>query len=99
MPTYQYKCSEHGYFEQQNSMKDHAKGNCPTCGSDSKQVILTAPAPMIEMMADAGFPGAFETSGNRLEKKHRAAGQYHNTPSRVWAEEDPDPVSVTPATD
>ena len=77
MPTYDYKCSEHGYFEQLNSMANHAEGECPTCGKASKQVLLTAPPPMIEAMADAGFPGAFHTSGDRLEKRHRSAGQYH----------------------
>jgi len=67
-------------------MADHAKGVCPTCGAASKQVILKAPAPMIEAMADAGFPGAFHTSGDRLTKKHRKAGQYHNPSSDVAAE-------------
>jgi hypothetical protein len=32
---------------------------------------------MIEAMADAGFPGAFHTSGDRMEKRHRQSGQYH----------------------
>lgn len=77
MPMYDYKCEEHGYFSQKNSMDDHAKGECPTCGGDAKQVILSAPRPLIEKMADAGCPGAFHTSGDRIEKRHRAAGQYH----------------------
>lgn len=77
MPLYDYKCAEHGYFEQKNSMADHAKGVCPTCGEPSKQVLLKAPRPLIEAMADAGCPGAFMTSGDRMEKRHRKAGQYH----------------------
>lgn len=84
MPLYDYKCSEHGYFEEKNSIADRAKGVCPTCGSDAKLVILGAPRPLIEAMADAGFPGAFETSGNRMTKRHKEAGQYNNTPSPYW---------------
>lgn len=80
MPTYDYRCDEHGDFEQRNSMKDHAKGTCPTCGSESKQVIRSAPRPLIEAMADAGCPGAFMTSGDRMTKRHKQAGQN-------WSEE------------
>jgi putative FmdB family regulatory protein len=75
MPMYDYRCTEHGDFVQKNRMKDHAKGTCPTCGSDSKQVIKSAPRPLIEAMADAGCPGAFMTSGDRMTKRHRQAGQ------------------------
>lgn len=60
-------------------MADHAKGVCPTCGSASRQVQLSAPPLMVEMMADAGCPGAFHTSGDRIEKRHRASGQYHTS--------------------
>jgi putative FmdB family regulatory protein len=77
MPRYDYKCEEHGYFEQKNYMADHAKGVCPTCGKASKQVLRGAPTLDIEGMADAGCPGAFETSGNRMTKRHREAGQHH----------------------
>lgn len=86
MPRYDYKCPDHGYFEQVNSMKDHAKGVCPTCGSECSQVIRRAPAPLIEAMADAGFPGAFHTSGDRITKRHRKAGQYHNPSNDAAAE-------------
>lgn len=78
MPIYDYKCDEcNMYFSQKNSMANHAKGVCPTCEGESRQVILSAPPLMVEAMADAGFPGAFHTSGDRLEKRHRSAGQYH----------------------
>lgn len=78
MPFYDYACDKCKiYFEQMNSMADHAKGKCPTCGSKSRQVVLKAPPLMIEAMANAGCPGAFHTSGDRLEKRHRSAGQYH----------------------
>jgi len=75
MPTYNYRCEAHGDFEQVNRMKDRAKGECPTCGSECSKVIKNAPPLMIEQMADAGCPGAFETSGNRMTKRHKAAGQ------------------------
>jgi len=76
MPLYDYKCSEHGYFEQKNRVADHAKGTCPTCGSESRQVILGAPSLDIEAMADIGMPSAFETSGDRMTERHRKAGQF-----------------------
>lgn len=78
MPFYDYACDEcEKYFEQMNSMANHAEGKCPTCGSKSRQVMLQAPPLMVEAMADAGFPGAFHTSGDRMTKRNRAAGQYH----------------------
>lgn len=86
MPLYDYKCSEHGYFEQKNSMADHAKGTCPTCESASPQVIRKAPRPLIEAMADAGCPGALHTSGDRMTKRHYDAGQYHKDSDNVAAE-------------
>ena len=78
MPTYDYRCPEDGDFTLIQSMKDHAKGVCPTCGSECKQILLGAPRPLIEAMADAGCPGAFHTSGDRMEKRHKAAGQDHD---------------------
>lgn len=84
MPLYDYKCEEHGYFTQKNAMVDHAKGVCPTCDNPSKQVILSAPGLDIEAMADIGMPGAFETSGDRMTKRHKEAGQYDNSPSQYW---------------
>jgi len=84
MPLYDYKCTEHGYFELKQSMKDHAKGNCPTCAIECKQVLLSAPSLDIEGMADIGMPGAFNLSGDRMKKRHLKAGQSHNTPTSDW---------------
>lgn len=105
MPLYDYKCSEHGYFEQQKSIAEGDTGDCPTCGLPSKKVILRAPRPLIEAMADAGCPGAFMTSGDRIEKRHRQSGQYHTeTPSQARANEERykdfvNSVTVTPKGD
>ena len=77
MPNYDYKCTEHGYFEATHRIADSTTSPCPECNQESKKVILRAPRPMIEAMADAGCPGAFMTSGDRLEKRHRDAGQSH----------------------
>lgn len=105
MPLYDYKCPEHGYFEAKNSMADHARAECPTCGEESKQVILRAPQPLIEAMADAGCPGAFHTSGDRMEKRHREDGQYHTATHAQQREMDAynqefiENTSVTPASE
>lgn len=86
MPMYDYECPDHGYFEQKNTMDDRAKGECPTCAKSCKQVILSAPRPLVEKMADAGCPGAFHTSGDRMTKRHYDAGQYHRDSDNVAAE-------------
>ena len=78
MPTYDYRCEVHGDFEQVNRMKDHAVGTCPECESKCSQVVKSAPVLDTEAMADCGFPGAFEKSGDRMTKRHQAAGQYHH---------------------
>jgi putative FmdB family regulatory protein len=75
MPTYDYRCDEDGDFTLVQRMKDHASGECPTCGATCRQVMLSAPRPLIEAMADAGLPGALMTSGDRMEARHKAAGQ------------------------
>lgn len=75
MPSYDYRCKEHGTFELQQRMKDHARAHCPTCGSDSKQVLTAAPSLDLESMARVGMPGAWETVGDRIHKRHIDAGQ------------------------
>jgi putative FmdB family regulatory protein len=83
MPRYDYKCEEHGYFELKQSMKDHARGDCPTCGSECKQVVRTAPTLDIEAMARIGMPGAFEAVGDRITKRHLNAGQSYVNPDKA----------------
>ena len=78
MPTYSYRCPEHGVFDDFKKIKDRAKANCPHCEIICKQVHVGAPTLDIEGMADAGCPGAFETSGNRMTKRHKEAGQEHH---------------------
>jgi len=77
MPTYSYRCSEDGTFDLLQSMDKHARAECPTCGEVCSQVLLSAPTLDIWAMAKAGMPGAHEQVGNRLEKRHKAAGQEH----------------------
>lgn len=84
MPLYDYKCPEHGYFELNQRMADHAEGICPTCQVKCVQVIRRAPGLDTEAMADVGMPGAFQKSGDRITKRHLKAGQYTNTPSQYW---------------
>ncbi len=75
---YDYKYAEHGYFEKQQPMIDHARAECPTCGSECKQVLTSPPGLDIEAMARVGMPGAFETIGDRIVARHKAAGQSHH---------------------
>lgn len=76
---YDFRCDEHGVFEIQQSLADHTGVyNCPTCAQTSRQVILNAPGIDIEKMADAGCPGAMLASGDRMERRHKQAGQDHH---------------------
>lgn len=81
MPLYDYKCKEHGYFEKKQSMADHARAECPTCGEVCDQVMLGAPGLDIEAMSRCGFPGAHNTVGDRIEKRHRSVDQAHRPAS------------------
>jgi len=81
MPTYDYECAEHGYFELQQRIADHAEGNCPTCGEACKQVIrkVAKHGLDLEAMSRVGMPGAWETVGDRITKRHRSAEQSRKT--------------------
>ena len=76
---YDFRCEYCGVFEARQSLADHTGIHpCPTCSElECKQVIRSAPQPLIEAMADAGCPGAFMVSGDRIEKRHIEAGQAH----------------------
>lgn len=49
-------------------------------------MILSAPRPLVEAMADAGCPGAMHTSGDRMTKRHYDAGQYHKDSDNIAQE-------------
>jgi putative FmdB family regulatory protein len=84
MPTYDYECRTHGYFELVQRMADHAEGPCPTCGEVCPQKVraVAKHGLDLEAMSRAGMPGAFETVGDRITKRHRDAGQHHRPSSR-----------------
>lgn len=76
---YDFRCAKHGVFEVQQKLADHTgQEKCPTCEKHCKQVISCPPRVDVEKLADAGCPGALETSGNRMEKRHTEAGQDHS---------------------
>jgi putative FmdB family regulatory protein len=83
MPTYSFKCKEHGSFEKSQKVRDlTGYYPCPKCQVEAKQVILFAPSLDIEGMADAGCPGAFETSGDRMTERHLEADRAGDWASR-----------------
>ena len=82
MPLYDYKCIVHGYFEKRQKVEYHASGNCPVCGTASGQVQVRPPSLDIEAMADIGMPGAIETSGDRMTKRHFDADRAGDWASR-----------------
>lgn len=82
MPTYSYRCAEHGVFDQVKRMIEHAEGDCPTCEAVCPQVITRAPGLDMEAMSRIGMPGAWDTVGERITKRHRNAGQHHRPAER-----------------
>lgn len=76
MPTYSYRCAEHGTFEHLQRMKDRSEASCPSCDNTCHQIITHAPGLDIEAMANVGMPGAWEKQGDRITKRHKDAGQF-----------------------
>lgn len=87
MPLYDYRCDVHGDFELKQRVADHAEGECPTCGQVCRQVITRAPGLDIEAMSKIGMPGAWETVGDRITRRHKAVSQSHRS---VLGDEDDD---------
>lgn len=81
MPTYDFRCEEHGDEELICSVAGRKEQVCSTCGGPVKQVILTAPALDYTAMAWQGMPGAVFKQGDRMEKQHRSADQAHRPAS------------------
>jgi len=87
MPTYDYLCKEHGYFELRQPMALHKQANCPRCYKGCGQVLLKPPGLDYDRMGnDPDLPTAWERKGDRLTKKHRDAGQSHR-PGKYGYEE------------
>jgi putative FmdB family regulatory protein len=82
MPTYDFKCDEHGYEEIICSVGRRKEQKCSTCGGPVRQVLLSAPRLDQTAMAYAGMPGAIEKQGNYMEKRHRKADQAHRPAQR-----------------
>lgn len=82
MPTYDYRCATDGVFSINQRMVDHAKGVCPTCKTVCTQILTSPPGLDIEAMSRIGMPGAFETVGDRITKRHKDAGQFNSPLSR-----------------
>ncbi|GGO89272.1 hypothetical protein GCM10011348_46630 [Marinobacterium nitratireducens] len=52
MPLYEYKCPEHGVFQELATMADHDKPcDCPQCGTTSARVI-TLPPQLLAMLKE-----------------------------------------------
>jgi len=83
MPTYDYRCTEHGLFEMIQTVADREWAHCPHCTLCCHSVITTAPTLDIEAMANIGMPSAFEVSGDRMTKRHVQAGQNYTHPAKA----------------
>lgn len=77
MPTYDFKCEEHGYEERFCKMAESKEQKCSTCGKPVKQVLLKPPMLDTTAMANVGMPGAIEKQGNQMEKRHTSVDQAH----------------------
>ena len=83
MPLYDFQCKDHGWFERRQRLPEHTgRYECPVCGKLVPQVHIHPPGLDIEAMADAGMPGAFELSGDRMTKRHLDADRAGDWASR-----------------
>ena len=82
MPTYDFRCVEHGTEERICSMSARKEQECSTCGKLMKQVHLSAPRLDETAMAWAGMPGAVEKQSDRMHKQHRDVDQAHRLVER-----------------
>ena len=79
MPTYDYKCKEHGYFEKFQKIADGARADCPTCNDSCPKVIIKAPALGETAMAFNDMPGSIAKQQDRMEKQHRSVDQAYRS--------------------
>ena len=77
MPTYDFRCKEHGVEEIVCGMSQRKEQVCSTCAKPVTQVLLKAPSLDETSMAWAGMPGAIEKQGDRMDKQHRSVDQAH----------------------
>ena len=82
MPTYSYRCAEHGVFDKMQKIAKHKWAGCPECFAPSNQIIIHAPMLDTEGMADAGCPSAFFKSGDRMTERHLSADRAGDWASR-----------------
>lgn len=90
MPLYDYKCPEHGVFQELAAMADHEKPSfCPQCQTMSARIVLIPPAiaQMIKEKKEAmerneksQHAPEFMTSGqfHEREKEKEARHQHDN---------------------
>jgi len=97
MPVYDYKCPEHGVFNELATMDDHANPvACHHCGVLSPRVIVMAPeildmAPAkkqaIEKNIKARHEPEISDTDSRAENaeklKHGCGCQHHKRPSKL----------------
>lgn len=80
--VYDYRCEACGSFEEDKFVRaSEADDQTCLCGAKLTKLVC-APRLDIAGMAAAGCPGAYETVGNQLEKRHRSVDQHHRKASR-----------------
>jgi len=77
--VYDYKCTGCGRIAMDKFVHTNDIDNqpCGYCKSLMKRMVC-APSLDIEGMSKAGCPGAYETHGDRLTKRHKDSGQDWN---------------------
>lgn len=82
MPTYDFRCDEHGYEERVCGMSQRKEQKCSTCQEIMTQVLLRPPSLDNTAMANCGMPGAIEKQGNEYVKRHQSVSQAHRPVAR-----------------
>ena len=75
--TFDFACKACGNVEERRVKRDSLDDQTCTICEGKMARRMAAPRLDIAGMARAGCPGAYETIGNDLEKRHRKVDQHH----------------------
>lgn len=71
MPLYSYTCSEHGDFDELNSIAKRQTAKCPKCGQKCQKKVTSARLDYYNMGVQDGLP----TAVAKWDKMHRKEAQ------------------------
>ena len=77
MPTYDFRCKQHGEVERICKIAEREEQKCLQCGDLMIQFLSTPPGLDETAMSYLDMPGAVAKHEKRLYKQHRSVDQSH----------------------